>query len=113
MLKITPQRDAARSSVSLLVEGRLAGPWVQELNAYCRKISEDHERCTVVDLTGVTFIDADGKALLASLWRQGAELRASGCLTKCVVEEITRLDRCEPSKKNCDTRTLRVTEDEF
>ena len=23
-----------------VVEGRLAGPWVQELNAYCRKMSE-------------------------------------------------------------------------
>jgi anti-anti-sigma regulatory factor len=112
MLKITPQRDAARSSVSLVVEGRLAGLWVEELNAYCRKMSEDHERCAVIDLTGVTFIDADGKALLAGLWRQGAELRASGCLTKCVVEEITRLDRCESSKENCDKRTLSVTEDE-
>jgi len=112
MLKITPQRDAARSSVSLVVEGRLAGPWVQELNAYCRKVFEDHERCAVIDLTGVTFIDADGKALLERLWRQGAELRASGCLTRCVVEAITRLDRCDPAKKSYDKRTLSVTDDE-
>jgi anti-anti-sigma regulatory factor len=96
LLKITPQRDAAVSSVSLVVEGRLAGIWVEELNTYCRKMSEEHQHCTVIDLTGVTFIDAMGKALLASLWRQGAELRASGCLTKCVVEEITGLDRSDP-----------------
>ena len=112
MLKITPQRDAAVSSVSLVVEGRLAGPWVEELNAYCRKMSEDHERCTVIDLIGVTFIDADGKALLASLWRQGTELRASGCLTKCVVEEITRLERCVPSKENCRKLTSSRTDDQ-
>ena len=93
MLKITPQQDATVSSVSLVVEGRLAGPWVEELNAYCRKMSEEHQHCSVIDLTGVTFIDAMGKALLASLWRQGAELRASGCLTKCAVEEITKASR--------------------
>ncbi|TKB90364.1 MAG: hypothetical protein E8D40_11430 [Nitrospira sp.] len=112
MLKITPQRDAARSSVSLVVEGRLAGPWVEELNAYCRKMSEDHERCAVIDLTGVTFIDADGKALLASLWQQGAELRASGCLTTCVVQEITRLERCAPSKETCRKQTSSRTDDQ-
>jgi anti-anti-sigma regulatory factor len=43
----------------------------------------------VIDLAGVTFIDADGKTLLTMLWRQGATLRASGCLTRCMVEEIT------------------------
>jgi len=100
MLKITSQRDAAGSGVSLVVEGRLAGPWVEELSAYCRKISEELQHCTVIDLTGVTFIDADGKALLACLWKQGAELRASGCLTRCVVEEITgAAGRHEPSIK--------------
>jgi anti-anti-sigma regulatory factor len=112
MLKITPQRDAAVSSVSLVVEGRLAGPWVEELNVYCRKMSEDHERCTVIDLTGVTFIDTEGKALLTRLWQQGADLRATGCLTKCVVEEITGLDRSDPSKKNCREQTSSMTEDE-
>ena len=46
---------------------------------------------TVIDLAGVTFIDADGNALLIRLWRQGEELRAAGYLTRCVVEEITGL----------------------
>jgi hypothetical protein len=41
-----------------------------------------------VDLTGVTFIDAAGKACLADLHRQGAELVAADCLTKAVVDEI-------------------------
>ncbi|MBX3334195.1 MAG: hypothetical protein KF876_08725 [Nitrospira sp.] len=90
MLKITRQRDAASRSVSLVLEGRLAGPWVEELNAYCREMSVNQYRCGRIDLGGVTYIDAEGKALLARLWREGAELRASGCLTRCVVEEITR-----------------------
>jgi hypothetical protein len=41
-------------------------------------------------LTGVTFIDANGKALLTKLWQQGAQLQAVGCLTRCIVEEITK-----------------------
>jgi len=91
LLKITRQRGAAPHSVSLVLEGRLTGPWVEELNAYCREMSVSQYRCAKIDLGGVTYIDAEGKALLARLWREGAELRASGCLTRCVVEEITRV----------------------
>jgi len=99
MLKITEQRDTAPDSVVLLLEGRLAGPWVEELTSYCRVLSENQQRCTIIDLTGVTFIDATGKALLARLWRQGTDLRASGCLTRCIVEDITRTGRLDPSSK--------------
>ena len=90
MLKITGQRDAALGHPSLILEGRLAGPWVVELNSCWRQISETQQHGAVIDLTGVTFIDANGKALLTKLWQQGAELRATGCLTRCVVEEITK-----------------------
>lgn len=102
MLKITEQRGAEPGSLSVLVEGRLAGPWVEELSAYCRKVSANQQRCTMIDLSGVTFIDADGKALLALLWQQGAELRASGCLTRCVVEEIRSNEPGGPIRKNRD-----------
>lgn len=99
MLKITEQRSLEPDSLSLRLEGRLAGPWVEELSDSCRRISVKQQRCVLIDLTGVTFIDADGKALLARLWRQGAELRASGCLTRCVVEEIRRNGTGGPSEK--------------
>jgi hypothetical protein len=56
----------------------------------------------MIDLTGVTFIDDGGKELLARLWRQGADLRAAGCLTRCIVEEITGASTTNPSKRNCD-----------
>jgi len=93
MLKITQRPGASPRSLFLLLEGRLAGPWVEELDAYCRKMSEDDQQCTMIDLTGVTFVDVAGRSLLARLWGQGAELRASGCLTRCVVEEITKRSR--------------------
>jgi anti-anti-sigma regulatory factor len=90
MLKITQQRDTTSESVSLMLEGRLAGPWVEELGTCWRQIAANSQSRAVVDLTGVTFIDANGKALLTKLWQQGADLRAAGCLTRCIVEEITK-----------------------
>jgi anti-anti-sigma regulatory factor len=90
MLKISQHQDAASESMSLLLEGRLAGPWVEELDSYWRRIAANSQSRAVIDLTGVTFIDANGKALLTKLWQQGAELRAAGCLTRCIVEEITK-----------------------
>jgi hypothetical protein len=40
-------------------------------------------------------MDADGKALLGQMYREGTELAASGCLNKCIVEEIM-----QSTKKN-------------
>jgi ABC-type transporter Mla MlaB component len=90
MLKITEQQGMAPGVASLTLEGRLAGPWVIELQVYVEQVLVNQRRCGKIDLGGVTYIDAEGKALLARLWREGAELRASGCLTRCVVEEIIR-----------------------
>ncbi len=97
MLKITSQQDPEQQDISLTVEGRLAGPWVEELRTYCRRACENRQRCTRIDLSGVSFIDEDGKLLLAQLWQQGVELRASGCLTRCLVEDITKVGRIEPA----------------
>ncbi|MBH0208427.1 MAG: hypothetical protein HP495_07915 [Nitrospira sp.] len=95
MLKITSQRDSARQDLCLILEGRLAGQWVDELRVYCGRVAANQQRCSLIDLTGVTFVDAEGKALLAQLWQQGTELRASGCLTRCLVEDIAKADRTE------------------
>ncbi|CUQ65144.1 STAS domain-containing protein [Candidatus Nitrospira inopinata] len=89
MLKITGRYCVGEESISLIVEGRLTGPWVSELDTYWRQLSASQQRTAVIDLSGVTFIDAAGKTLLDRLWREGATLRASGCLTRCIVEEIT------------------------
>jgi ABC-type transporter Mla MlaB component len=73
------------------LEGRLAGPWVRELEA-CWQDTLAPQRNPIhrVDLTGVTFIDAAGRACLAAMHRQGAEFIAPDCLTKAVVAEITQ-----------------------
>jgi hypothetical protein len=100
MLKITEQRDPEPESLSLVLEGRLAGPWVEELGVYCRTRSVGKARRTTIDLTGVTFIDDKGKDLLARLWQQGADLRAAGCLTRCIVEDITGTRWSDASKRH-------------
>jgi hypothetical protein len=100
MLKITKHRDAGSDSVSFKLEGRLAGPWVKELDTCWRQMTTNPQGRTVVDLTGVTFVDGDGKALLTRMWQQGAELCAAGCLTRCIVEEITKSGRAGSSRSS-------------
>jgi len=71
------------------LEGRLAGPWVQELERCWTDLSSEQRREAVVDLAGVTYVGDDGKVLLRNLWRQGATLHACDCLMRSIVEEIT------------------------
>jgi anti-anti-sigma regulatory factor len=105
MLRITEQRESEPGSVVLRLEGRLAGLWVEVLNTSCRQILAREQQCVVVDLTGVTFIDADGKAILSRLWGEGVTLRASGCMTKCVVEEITGVGRSDSETRKSEGTT--------
>lgn len=87
MFKITRQEDGP--TTTLLIEGRLAGPWVAELDSCWRAMPGRAGSRLQVDLTGVTFIDAEGKALLSRMWQGGAILHAAGCLTRGIVAEIT------------------------
>ena len=41
-----------------------------------------------VDLTDVTFVGEEGKKLLEAMYGEGAKLKASGCATRRLVEEI-------------------------
>ena len=85
MLKISNRSDGATTIFDL--EGKLAGPWVDELE-HCWQRVVSHDRQVRVVLKTVTFIDAAGKTLLTAMHRQGAELVAHGCMTKAIVEEI-------------------------
>ena len=89
LLKITEQCGVRKDSIVLTLEGRLAGPWVEELNALWNTFNASQRVNVLIDLSSVTFIDSMGKTLLDRMWQQGAKLRAAGCLTRCIVEEIT------------------------
>lgn len=86
MLKISKHTDGTMTIFNL--EGKLAGPWVDELEQCWRGAGGDHSRVRVV-LEAVTFIDGAGRALLGEMHRQGVELLARGCMTKAIVEQIT------------------------
>lgn len=85
MLKITMLTDSTGTTFDL--EGKLAGPWVQELES-CWQRALINGRQVRVMLNAVTFIDSGGRKLLAEMRRQGAELAAEGCMTRAIIEEI-------------------------
>jgi len=87
MLKITTQANAAETVFEL--EGKLAGPWIEELENCWRK-ARSSDRPVRVMLCAVTFIDDKGRDLLLEMYRQGAELVAEGCMNTAIVEEIVR-----------------------
>jgi len=89
MLKITIHNSTNAATLNL--EGRLAGPWVAELERSWRAVKDDSlEKPVIVDLCEVTFVDAEGRKLLSSMYGQGARLRTFGCMAKGVVEEIVQ-----------------------
>jgi len=90
MLRITVHDEPG--SLTFQLEGRLAGPWVRVL-AECWQSALARQRQPIlrVDLTGVTSIDAAGRAHLAAMHLEGAKFVATDCQTKAVVAEIIGL----------------------
>lgn len=87
MLRITT--DITERAAILILEGRLAGVWVSELQRSwdaVRTIRPGQSIC--IDMRGLMFVDPAGKHLLADMYECGADLVASGCLMKGVVEDI-------------------------
>ena len=98
MLRITITR--AEDPTTVRLEGRLAGPWVEELRAWWEAVGAARGRGAVrVDLSEVAFVDAEGRALLERMYRRGAELAACGCMTRAICDEIVAAAaRPDPSR---------------
>jgi len=87
MLKITIRNGT--KPTKLMLEGKLRGPWVTELEKEWSRLSSEHgSRNLVTDLSDVTFIDADGRDLLTRMLEQGTELQAFDLLSRFVIDEI-------------------------
>ncbi|HWP59209.1 MAG TPA: hypothetical protein VNL14_15045 [Candidatus Acidoferrales bacterium] len=84
MLKITPVAEEGKTTVEL--EGKLAGPWVEELERFWSGMAGPAR----MSLKAVTFVDDKGKELLKKMHERGVELIAQGCMTKAIVEDICR-----------------------
>jgi len=87
MLRITTEENT--QAFTLRLEGRLEGPWVAVLAECCRSaLPKLGGRRLCVNLNGVMFVDPEGKAWLADIYGQGAELLAEDIETKAIVAEI-------------------------
>ena len=72
MLRIT--RMVGNSSVDTLkLEGKLQGPWILEAHdAYALSVARAGRTC--LDLSGLTFVDGEGAALLREMIQSGAQV---------------------------------------
>ena len=73
MLKIEI-RERRREQVTVSLEGRLVGPWVDEVRRACEPFVDDG-RCLTVDFSRVSFVDREGVALCRRLRECRASLR--------------------------------------
>ena len=83
MLKIS-QPTPANHAVMLKLEGRVIGPWVNELQRECERLLRERGTLTL-DLADVEFVDRAGVSLFLNLKSRGVSL------TKCspfVAEEL-------------------------
>jgi hypothetical protein len=91
MLRIT--NTTRPEGVMVVLEGRLAGPWVDELARCWKALTATRDVGSIcVQLDAVTFIDTTGRALLRTMHEEGAVLAASGCMTRAILEEIKEVD---------------------
>lgn len=88
MLRITFQEDAEGTTVKL--EGKLSGPWVKELEQCWAEHPLQGSKQVIVDLSDVTYIDPEGKKLLARMTGEGVYLQGTQLMTRYIIDEITR-----------------------
>jgi anti-anti-sigma regulatory factor len=76
-------------SVTLWLDGSLAGPHVAELeNCWAIVLAGLDDRGLVVNLDALSFVDSRGKALLAEIYSAGARLKGKGAQSRFLVNEI-------------------------
>ena len=88
MLKIT-FKDTPEST-KVILEGKLSGPWVEELERSWAEHSAQASENVILDLSDVTYIDPEGKRLLARMAGKGVCFEGTHLMTKYVIDEITR-----------------------
>lgn len=103
MLRITVDTRPERATMRL--EGRIAGPWVDELAGCWQRLLASREAHSVrIDLDGVTFVDARGREVLDAMQKAGAVLVATVVMMRALVEEIARAGAASSAAADGDTK---------
>lgn len=88
VLRITYINES--KSPTLKLEGKLAGPWVGEVEKTWRSIQQPLEgQALAVDLNEVSFIDRSGEKLLKQMHASGVVLFAEGLYIRGRLRRIT------------------------
>ena len=106
MFKITTRTSSG--TIRLVVEGKLAKACASELDQ-CWQAAKllAPEGPILMDLTGVTYIDACGKQLLAQMYEEGTAFLCGGLMTKFLIDEIKTEGSVTPCEKAARTNPLR------
>ena len=88
MLRIIPATDV-NGSVVLKLEGQVRGRWVNELRHVVSKILQQPDGRLALDLSEVSFVDADGFELLREL--RSRRVGLSNC-SLFVTEQLQALE---------------------
>ncbi|MFZ0761328.1 MAG: hypothetical protein WAM69_15380 [Candidatus Sulfotelmatobacter sp.] len=88
-----------RTQRTLVVEGKLSEPWVDELRTTWTNVTRDFDsRKVVIDLSSLTVISHEGEEAIFDLMKQGAKFSCAGILTRHVLKGLARRCRCTPSQ---------------
>jgi hypothetical protein len=92
MLRLTRGADKD-DSLTIKLEGKLSGPWVDEVRRACAAGEGSASRISL-DLAELTFVDAGGKGLLRELIAEGMEVIS----LSSYVAELLRSEAARPQE---------------
>jgi len=98
MFRISITDTPARRT--LVVEGNLTGPWVDELGITWRNAGRELEgRNLIIDLRNLTIISRAGEEAIFDLMKKGAKFTCGGVLTRHVLKQLARKKRQESARR--------------
>jgi ABC-type transporter Mla MlaB component len=87
MLRITVKNG--KQPTILKLEGKLAGPWVDELLRTWSELKVKRPGLTAsLDLSDVSYVDADGRMMLSWMFRKGVKVQNANLMTKYIMDQV-------------------------
>lgn len=98
MLRITIQPSS--NGTTLKLEGKVSGPWVQDLERFWQRVRENAlHRPVRVDMTSVLLVDWDGSRVLKGMQEDGAELMGEDSFIKSMIDNGDEWERSIEKKR--------------